>query len=119
MKLLFLSAMSLRRFLKKKKKNRNLNPEAARSPLENNRPPSSNVTMAPTHTQADGADTTNDRIRARDMSLPGRDSVMLPDETESLLTNTLGVADTYVLATPRYSKHPSVYPPHFSFLWFC
>ena len=94
--------MSLRRLLQK-----NRNAKAARSPLENDRPPSytSNVTI---HT--DGANSPNDRIRARHVSLPGRDSV-LPDETESSLTNTLGVADTSVVATPRYSKRPSGYPP--------
>ena len=102
MKLWFLFAMSLRRLLQK-----NRNAKAARSPLENDRPPSytSNVTI---HT--DGANSPNDRIRARHVSLPGRDSV-LPDETESSLTNTLGVADTSVVATPRYSKRPSGYPP--------
>ena len=37
---------------------------------------------------------------------PSRDSesVMLPDETESSLTDTLGVAETSEAATPRYSK---------------
>ena len=106
--------MFLRRLLQKK---RNRNAEAARSPLENDRPPSHtsnlNDTMAPTHT--DGADSPNDRIRVRNVSLPGRDFVMLPNETESSHTLAFSVADTPVVATPRYSKRLSGFPPHFSF----
>ena len=45
----------------------------------------SNVTTAPTH------------------SLSGRDSVTLPDETKSSLTDTVGVAGTSEVATPNYS----------------
>ena len=48
-----------------------------------------NVTTAPAHT------------------LPGRDSVRPPDETESPITNTLGVAETSEVPTPNYSKRPS------------
>ena len=47
----------------------------------------------------DGADSPNDRMRTRNVSVPvlsGRDSV---DETESSLTNTLGVAETSGVAT--------------------
>ena len=70
--------------------------------LENDRTPThtseSNVTTAPTHT--DGADSPNDRMRARNVSVPvlsGRDSV---DETE------FSVTDTLIVATRRYSKRP-------------
>ena len=63
----------------------------------------------------DGADSPNNR--APNVSVVGRDSVMLPDEAESLLTDTgtLGVAET---SEVRYSKRPSGSPPHFSFLRF-
>ena len=105
--------MFLRRFFPKNRK-----AKAARSPLENDRPPShaSNVTMAPTHT--DGADSPNDRIKAQYVNLPGRDFVALPEETESSLANTLDVIDASQEATPRYSKRPSGSPPpgHFSLL---
>ena len=92
---------------------KNGNAEAARSPLENDRPPSYTFdTMAPMHT--DSADSPNNR--APSVSV-GRDSVMLPDEAESSLTDTgtLGVAET---SEVRYSKRPSGSPPHFSFLRF-
>jgi hypothetical protein len=66
--------------------------EAYRSSLETDRTPTytSNVTTAPPH------------------SLPGRDSVRQPNETESSLTETLGVAETSEVATPsaNYSKRP-------------
>jgi chlorite dismutase len=68
--------------------------EAIRSSLEtrSDRTPTytSNVTKAPTH------------------SLPGRDSVRQLNETESSLTETLGVAETSQVATPsaNYSKRP-------------
>ena len=61
--------------------------------LESDRTPTytSNDTMAPTH------------------SLPGSDSVKLPDETKSSLTDTLGIAETSKVAklTPNYSKRLS------------
>ena len=106
--------MSLRRFLQI-----NRNAEAARSPLENDSTPThtSNITMA--HAYTDGADSPSDRIRARNVNMPGRDSEMLPDKTESSLTDTLGIAGTSKVATPRYSKRPSgkfKFSPHFSFL---
>ena len=47
------------------------------------------------------ADSPNDR---RNVSVPGRDSVMLP---ESSLTNRLGIAETSKVTTPRYGKRPS------------
>ena len=56
---------------------------------------------------------------ARNVSVPGCDSVMLPDETVSSLTDRRGhgVAET---STPRYSKRPSdKFNPHFSFVWIC
>ena len=94
--------MSLRRFLQI-----NRNAEAARSPLENDSTPThtSNITMA--HAYTDGADSPSDRIRARNVNMPGRDSEMLPDKTESSLTDTLGIAETSKVATPRYNKRPS------------
>ena len=75
--------------------------EVDRSSRENDRTPTytSNVTTAPTH-----------RMTARNVSVPvlsGRDSVMVPDETRSSLTDILGVAETSEVATPRYSKRPS------------
>ena len=116
--------MSLRRFLSTNRKT-----DAARSSLENDRPPAytPNVTdgvdglnemralsgsdsvTVPTHT--DGANSLNDRTRA--LSLAGSDSVTLtlPDETvtNSSFTDTPGVADTSEKATPspRYSKRLS------------
>ena len=82
--------MSLRRLLPTTR-----NAEAARNPLENDR--------TPTYTS-------NNTIHT-DSSVPGRDSVMLPDEIESSLTNSLGIAETSEVATPRigprYSKRPS------------
>ena len=80
--------MSLRRFLTKNRK-----AEVNRSSLENDRPPTStytsNVTTTPSHT------------------LPGRDSVRQPEYS---LTDTLGhgVAEASQVATPDYSKRPSV-----------
>ena len=56
----------------------------------------------------DSTDSPNDRARALNMSVPGRDYVMLPDETESSLTDTFSVAKTSEVTTPRYSKRPSV-----------
>jgi hypothetical protein len=70
--------MSLRRFLPTNRK-------AEANQKNDIRPPTtytSNVTTTPTHT------------------LPGRDS-------ESSLTDTLGVAETSEVATPNYSKRPS------------
>ena len=95
--------MSLRHFLPT---NRN-----AESSLENHRTPTytSNITTAPTHTA--GADSLDDRMRALNVRVPvlsGHDSV---DETESSVTDTLGIA------TPRYSKRRlinSSSPLHFS-----
>ena len=86
------------------------NAKADRSSMENHRPHTytSNVTTAHPHT------------------LPGRDSVRPPDETESTITNLniLGVAETSELATPNYSKRPSHWQAdkfkfscHFPFLW--
>ena len=105
--------MSLRRFLQT-----NPNAEDARSSLEDDRPPSYTFIdrMALTHTGS--ADSPNDR--ARNVSLPGRDSVMLLDETESSLTG-LGTAETSNVATPRYGKRPSAsgkfkFSTHFSFV---
>jgi hypothetical protein len=61
--------------------------KGTRSSQTNDRPPNtSNVTKAPTH------------------SLPGRDSVRHLNETESSLTETLGVAETSEIAAPNYSK---------------
>ena len=60
---------------------RNANSEADQRSLENDRSP----TTAPTHT------------------LSGRDSVTLPDENKSSLTDTVGVAGTSEVATPNYS----------------
>ena len=73
--------MSLRRFL-----STNHSTEADQSYLEDGRQPaySSNVTTALSHT------------------LSGRDSVN--NETKSTLTDTLGVAETSEVATPKYSK---------------
>ena len=87
--------MSLRRFL-----STNSNVEATQSSLDNDRTPTyaSNLTTASTHT--DGVNSLSDRMRA----LSGSDSVTVPDETESSLTDTLGVAEK---ATPRYSKRLS------------
>ena len=103
--------MSLRQFLPTNPK-----AEAAQSslPVENDRPPS----------YTDGADSPNDRTRAQNVSLPGRDSVMLPDETKSSPTDTVrvGVAETSEVTTPRYSKRPSgkfKFFPHFSFVRIC
>ena len=47
------------------------------------------------------ADSPNDR---RNVSVPGRDSVMLPKSSH---TDTLGIAETSKVATPRYGKRPS------------
>ena len=102
--------MSLRRFLPT---NRNADSEAAQSSLENDRP------LAPTtytSNAIDSANSLNDRMRA----LSGSDSVALPDKIESSLTDTLGIAKTSEVATPRrYSKRLSgkcKFPPHFSFV---
>ena len=84
--------MSLRRHLQRNRK-------AERS-LENDRlgtpANTSNVTTAPAHT------------------LPGSDSVRLPDETDFSLTDTLGALE---ITTPDYSKRPygNMFSPHFSF----
>ena len=60
------------------------------------------------------ADSPNDR---RNVNVPGRDSVMLPES--SLSTDTLGIAETSEskVATPRYGKRPSS-SLHFSFVNF-
>ena len=63
--------------------------EVNRSSVESDRTPTHlNVTTASTH------------------SLPGRDSERQPNETESSLTETLGIAETSNVATPSvdYSK---------------
>ena len=90
--------MSLRRLLPT---NRNAEAASTRSPLENTY-------------------TSNDTIQS---SVPGRDSVMLPDETKSKLTDTLGdVVETSEVASPRYSKRPShkfKFSVHFSCVWIC
>ena len=81
--------MALRRLFQ-----RNRKPDAHQSSLENDRlgalTYTSNVKTAPTHT------------------LPGSDSVRLPDETESH-TDTPGLAETSQVATPNssYSKRSS------------
>ena len=65
------------------------------------------------------ADSPNNRMN---MSLPGRDSVMLPDEIKSSHTDTLGIAGPSKVATPRYGKRPShkfKFSAHFSFVWIC
>ena len=63
------------------------------------------------NTEAARSSLENDTIHTDSIVLPGRDSVpeimMPPDETESSLTDTLGVAETSDLATPRYGKRPS------------
>jgi hypothetical protein len=73
--------MSLPRLLTKRKA------EVEQNPLENDRPltytANLNITSAPT------------------VTLSGRDST---DETESSLTNTLGVAETSEITTPIYSN---------------
>ena len=79
--------MSLRQFIPT-----DSNVEAARSQPTY----TSNVTTAHTHT--DGTGSPN--------SMPGRDSGMLPIKTESSFTDTLGVAETSKVVTPRYSKRP-------------
>ena len=92
--------MSLRRFLPKNRKT-----EAAQSSLQNDRQPTytSNVQV---NDSAD-SDSLSNRMRA----LSGSDAVSatLFDETESSLTDTLGVAETSEKATLRsnYSKRPS------------
>ena len=85
----------------------NRNAEAARSPLENDSTPTYTPIVSTAHTYTDGADSPNDRIRAQNVSISGRDSVMLPDKTAP--TDALGVAETSdsVVATPQYSKRPS------------
>ena len=89
----------------------NRNAEAARSPLENDSTPTYTPIVSTAHTYTDGADSPNDRIRAQNVSIPGCDSVMLPDKTESSLTDTLDVAETSEVGTPRYSKRLSGSPP--------
>ena len=99
MKLWFLSPM--RRLF-----STNRNAGDARSSLEDDRPPSYSLidTMAPMHTVS--VDSPNDR--AWNVSVGrGPASVMLPNETEPSLMNTLGFAETSDVAAPRYSKHPS------------
>ena len=81
------------------------NAEAARIPLENDITPTYTSNVTTVHAHTDGADSPDDRMRARNVSMPGRDSEMLPDE--SSLTDTLGVAETSEVATPRYSKRKS------------
>ena len=87
-------------------------PEAARSSLENDRPPTTYTSIV-----SDSADSLIDRMRA----LAGSDSVTvtLPDETESSRTTDTSESE---VATPRYSKRPSgklKLSPHFSFLSIC
>ena len=62
--------------------------------MENDRTPpyNSNVTTAPSH------------------SLSGRDSVGEPDENESSLTDTMGIAKKSKVETTDYSKHLSGSP---------
>ena len=84
----FLSSMSLRRFFQRIRKR-----DAHKSSLENDRLGTpSNATMAPAHT------------------LPGSDSVRLPDE------DTLGSLE---VTTPDYGKSPygNQFFPQFSFVW--
>ena len=59
----------------------------------------------------------NNRM-TRNVSLPVHYSAMLPDEAESSLMDTLGVAETSDVATTRYSKCPSdkIKFSHFSFV---
>ena len=96
-------ADSLRIFLPT---NRNADSEAAQSSLETDR------SLAPTYTSnvTDNANNLNDRMR----TLPGSDSVTLPDEIlveYSLRTtkDTPASESEVVAATPspRYSKRPS------------
>ena len=97
--------MSLRRYLT----NRNAEPEAARSSLENDRPPTTYTSIV-----TDSGDSLNDRMR----TLSGSDSVtLLPDETETLRTTDTSESEV-ATPSPRYSKRPSgefKFSPHFSF----
>ena len=100
---------------------KNRNAEAARSSLENDSTPIYTSIVATAHTHTDDAYSPNNKIRARDVSMPGRDSVMLPNETESSLTGTLGTLETSDVATPRYGKRPSAsgkfkFSAHFLFV---
>ena len=122
--------MSLRRGFFTKK--RNTEPEADRSslalpvvPVKNDETHTSTYTPDVT---TDGADSNspNDGMRAMNESAPvlsGSGSVTLPlavpDENESSLPDTLGVADTseVLVATTKYSKCPSgKFQFQFSFL---
>ena len=122
--------MSLRRGFFTKK--RNTEPEADRSslalpvvPVKNDETHTSTYTPDVT---TDGADSDspnlNDGMRATNESalvLSGRGSVTLPvpDENESSLPDTFGVADTseVLVATTKYSKCPSdKFQFQFSFL---
>ena len=88
----------------------NRNAEADQSSLEYRSPTYNSNVTTPTHT--DGADSPNNIMRASNVSVSGRDSMTLPDET-------LGVAETSKVGTPRYSKCPSdklKFSPHFSFV---
>ena len=117
--------MSLRRGFFTKK--RNTEPEADRSSLALPVKNDETHTYTPDVT-TDGADSDspnlNDGMRATNESAPvlsGRGSVTLPvpDENESSLPDTFGVADTseVLVATTKYSKCPSdKFQFQFSFL---
>ena len=92
--------MSLRRFFTTNRK-----AKTDRSSLGKERTPTySNVTTAPGPSH----------------NLAGQDYVGQPDETESSLTDTIGVAEkSEVAATPDYSKRPSGSPHNYLLSEFC
>jgi hypothetical protein len=95
--------MSWLRFLTKNRK-----AEADhRSSLEIDRPPSTVVTY------------TSNVTTAPSDSLSGRDSVGQPDETESSLTDTIGIAEKSEVAASNYSKRLSGSIPNSHLCEFC
>jgi hypothetical protein len=113
--------MSFRRFIPS-----NRNSDAERNSLQSDRPPTytSDVTAAPTYPA--GAHGPNDRVRAwsasvRSASVPSApDSETLLDGTESSVTDTISVAETFTEAKsptgPRYGQRPSQYSSPTSYL---
>ena len=114
--------MLLRRFLTKNRK-----ADADQTSMGNDRtsPYTSNVTTIPTHNLS-GRDSetppeplrlipstyyTSNVTTAPSHTLAGRDYVRQPDESESTLADTSGVAEKSNVATANYSKRPSVSPP--------
>ena len=106
--------MLLRRFLSK-----NRNAEADQTSMGDDRTTSS-VTTTPTH-----------NLSGRDSEMPpeplspststshtlaGYDFETPPDRTESSLTDSIGVAEKFKVATANYSKRPSLSSPQFSFM---